>query len=119
MDIIRMNNMEFFGHTGCLQEEKVNGQRFVVSCEIFCDSIKGKITDDLNDTIDYSVIFEEIKKTVEGDKGNLIEHLAYEIAGKVLYLARTASKARVTVAKPDCPIDGRFDSMEVVIERGR
>ena len=119
MDIIRMKDMEFFGHTGCLEEEKKNGQRFIVSCEIFCSDIKGKVTDDLNDTSDYSVIFEEIRKTVESDRGNLIEHLAYEIAGKVLYLARGASNVRVTVSKPDCPIDGRFDSMEVVIERGR
>ena len=119
MDIIRMKNMEFFGHTGCLPEEKKNGQKFVVSCEIFFDSIYGKVTDSLNDTCDYSKIYEIVKETVEGDYGNLIEHLAYEIGDKILNNARGAVKVTVTVSKPECPLDGVFETMETEITRER
>ncbi len=119
MDLIRMKNMEFFGHTGCLPEEKENGQRFVVTCEIVFDTIYGKITDSLNDTCDYSAVYEKIRQTVESDRGNLIEHLAYVIAGEVLRMEPRAVNVTVTVSKPDCPIDGRFETMEAVIFRGR
>ena len=119
MDIIRLKNMEFKGHTGCFEEEKINGQRFIVSCEIFYDRIQGRITDSLNDTCDYSVIYNRIKTIVENDHGNLIEHLAYVIAGDVLMNARGAKSVTVTVSKPDCPIDGVFETMEAVISRDR
>ena len=119
MDIIRMKGMEFYGHTGCLPEEKENGQKFVVTCEIFFDSIRGKITDDLNDTCDYSMLYGRIKDIVEDDRSDLIEHLAYKIADDVRKNARNSSMVRVKVSKPDCPIDGVFDTMEVEIERAR
>ena len=119
MDCIRMKNMEFFGHTGCMPEEKENGQRFVVSVDITFGTIYGKITDSLNDTCDYSRVYEMVKKTVENDRGNLIEHLAYLIAGEVLKTEPRAVNVTVTVGKPDCPIDGRFETMEAVISRDR
>ena len=119
MDIIRMKNMEFFGHTGCMEEEKEKGQTFVVSCDICCDDIPGKVTDSLNDTCDYSKIYDRIRNIVEEDRGNLIEHLAYVIAGEVLYMAPKAKSVTVTVGKPECPIDGKFETMEVVITRDR
>ena len=117
MDTIRMKEMEFYGHTGCLPEEKANGQRFVVTCEIIFDSIRGKITDDLNDTCDYSMLYGRIKEIVENDRSDLIEHLAYKIADDVLKNTRHPYMVRVKVSKPDCPIDGVFDTMEVEIER--
>ncbi|SCW66464.1 dihydroneopterin aldolase [Ruminococcaceae bacterium YRB3002] len=119
MDIIRLKNMEFFGHTGCLPEEKENGQKFIVTCEIFYDQIRGRVTDSLNDTCDYSLVYSRVKKIVEEDRGNLIEHLAWVIAGDVLRTARDAVSVTVTVSKPDCPVDGKFETMEAVISRGR
>ena len=119
MEVIRMKNMEFFGHTGCLPEEKENGQKFVVTCEIYFENNMGKITDSLNDTVDYAAVYAKIKEIVENDHGNLIEHLAYVIAGEVLYIAHSAVNVTVTVSKPECPIDGKFETMEAVIFRGR
>ncbi len=119
MDIIRLKNMEFFGHTGCFPEEKAKGQTFAVSCEIYFENIRGKVTDDLNDTCDYSVIYGRIRDIVESDSGNLIEHLAYVIAGEVLYLAHGALSVSVTVGKPECPIEGKFETMEVTVTRDR
>ena len=33
--------MEFEGHTGCLDFEKTDGQKFIVSLDIFIDRIRG------------------------------------------------------------------------------
>ena len=119
MDSITLKNMEFFGHTGCLPEEKENGPRFVVTVVIVFEEIKGKVTDDLNDTCDYSKVFEKVKETVESDRSDLIEHLAYKIGGVVLDIAEGSAAVCVTVSKPDCPIDGKFETMEVSITRER
>ena len=84
MDKITLSKMEFEGHTGCFDFEKQNGQKFIVSLELFADRIKGCYTDELADTIDYSKIYEVTKKTVTEDRGNLIEALARKISDNVL-----------------------------------
>ena len=38
MDVITLKNMDFFGHTGVLPEEKENGQLFTVTAELFSRS---------------------------------------------------------------------------------
>ena len=39
MDKITLSKMEFEGHTGCLDFEKTDGQKFIVSLDIFLDRI--------------------------------------------------------------------------------
>ena len=84
MDRIRICDMKVFGHTGCLPQEKENGQFFIISCEMVIDDIKGKITDDLEDTVDYSKVYKVIEERVSGSYYDLIEHLAFVLAGDVL-----------------------------------
>lgn len=119
MDSIVLKNMVFFGHTGCLEKEKRNGQKFTVTIEIFFDRIKGCDTDELDDTVDYADICAKAKAIVESDTGNLIEALAQKIADMVLSSAKDALSCVVTVGKPDAPVDAVFETMEVRIERTR
>ena len=119
MDSIILKNMIFYGHTGCLEEEKAKGQNFTVTIEIFFDRIKGCDTDKLEDTADYAVICGKAKEIVEKDTGNLIEHLAGQIADMVLEEASEAKSCAVTVSKPDAPVEAVFETMEVRIERTR
>ena len=119
MDQIKLKNMVFYGHTGCFEEEKKNGQKFVVTIEVFFDRITGCNTDKLEDTVNYAILCEKAKAIVESDTGNLIEHLAQQIADMVLYEAPEAASCAVTVGKPDAPVDAVFETMEVRIERTR
>ncbi|MBO7451953.1 MAG: dihydroneopterin aldolase [Clostridiales bacterium] len=118
MDCITMKDMKFYGYVGCLESEKNQGQNFYVTCEMFFEpSIKGCYTDDLNDTVDYSVIFDIIKGVVEEAEFDLIERLAQAIADKVLEFDNRIKKTAITVSKPKAPIAGEFGTMEVRIER--
>lgn len=119
MDVITLKRMDFFGHTGVLPEEKENGQLFTVTAEMYFEKIKGVETDRLEDTANYAEVYALIKEIVENDYGNLIEHLAGKIADVILDYAPECVKTRVTVSKPDAPVDGIFETMEVSIERGR
>ena len=111
--------MEFEGHTGCLDFEKKDGQKFIVSLDLFVERIKGCYTDELKDTIDYSKVYEVTKEIVTSDSGNLIECLAQKIADAVFNADKRIEKVKVTVSKPDAPVMGIFETMEVSIERCR
>ena len=119
MDKIILRNIKAFGHTGCLQEEKENGQFFYVTLELFCEDIPGKRSDDLEDTIDYAKATDIVIRTVSEDKSNLIEHLAYKIGNEVLAFNSLASSVDVTVSKPSAPVDAEFETMEVRITVAR
>lgn len=119
MQIIRMCDMEFYGYTGFLSEEKENGQVFCVSCELRFDDILGAKTDRLEDTVDYSDVYDIVRDITENSSFNLIEHLAYVIGGTVLEKYSDIREITVTVSKPDAPIDGMFRTMETVITRKR
>ncbi len=111
--------MEFEGHTGCFDFEKADGQKFIVSLDIFLDRINGCYTDELADTVDYSMIYEEVKKIVTEDKGNLIERLAQKVADGVLAADGRIAKVIVNISKPEAPVKGIFETMAVTIERRR
>lgn len=117
MDKISIVKMEFEGHTGCFDFEKKDGQKFIVSMDLFLDRIKGCYTDDLADTVDYSKIYEVTKAVVNGDKGNLIESLAQKISDAVLGSDDRIEKVIVTVSKPEAPVKGVFETMAVTVER--
>ncbi len=111
--------MEFEGHTGCLDFEKADGQKFIVSLDIFLDRIKGCYTDELSDTVDYAMIYEEVKKVVTEDSGNLIECLAQKVADCVFAADGRILKVIVNISKPEAPVKGIFETMAVTIERRR
>ena len=119
MDVITLKNMDFFGHTGVLPEEEENGQLFTVTAELFFDEIRGAETDRLEDTTNYAELYALIRELVENDRSDLIEHLAKKICDVILDYAPECVKTAVTVSKPDAPVDGIFETMQVRIERGR
>ena len=119
MDKIIMREMRFWSHVGCLDFEKVNGQEFVIDAVLGFDEIRGCYTDELDDTCDYSKVYEEIEKVVTGADCDLIERLAQMIADVIFKTDERVSFVKVKVSKPDAPIDGKLAAMEVEIERHR
>ena len=54
-DLIKLEGMVFFGYHGVNEKEKVKGQKFVVDIDLFCDLRLAGNSDDLSDTINYSI----------------------------------------------------------------
>lgn len=97
--------MEFYGYHGVNQEEKIQGQKFVVDLEINCSLLLPGQTDDLNDTVNYSQVYKLIKSIVEGPSQNLIESVAENIAYRILN-ETSADEVTVKVSKLQPPIKG-------------
>jgi dihydroneopterin aldolase len=114
-----MSEMRFHGYTGVFPEEKERGQIFIVSCDMAFDKIPGAVTDRLEDTVDYAVVYDVIKEEVTSSKCDLIEHLAYEIGGKVLACSDLIKSVEITVSKPEAPVEGNFRTMLTKITRNR
>lgn len=119
MDKIYLNEMEFYGYHGVLQEETKLGQRFRVNIVAELDFQEAGKTDNLEKTVSYAEIYEVCKKIVEGKPYKLIEAVAEKIAEEVLTTFTLIERLTVMVVKPDPPIPGHYRSVAVEITRGR
>ncbi|MCX6829945.1 MAG: dihydroneopterin aldolase [candidate division Zixibacteria bacterium] len=116
MDVIRLNNMVFYGFHGVTAAEKETGRRFEVDCELETDLASPGQSDSLKDTVDYAAVFGKIKDIVEGKAFSLVESLAISLANEIL---REFPVFRVTVRvrKVVPPIAGTIDHIEFEVTR--
>jgi dihydroneopterin aldolase len=110
--------MKFFAYHGVAPEEKVLGQTFEIDIDVSTSLKAAAISDDLSTSIDYSVLFTITKEEMFRHKYDLIETVAEKIARKVLSL-NGALSTTIRIRKPNAPIDGVFDHVEIQITRDR
>ena len=115
-DVIHLRGMEFYAYHGALPEEQVLGQRFIIDIDLFSDLRQAGISDQVEDTIHYGEVYQVIKECVQGDHHQLLEHLAEDIAQRVLSKF-TCTSLRLEVHKPQAPIPGIFRDVSVEIWR--
>lgn len=115
-DEISVTGIECWGHHGVFDFERRDGQTFVVDLALGVDTAPAAASDDLHDTVDYGSLVAAVKTAVEHDPVDLIETLAQRIADVCLGDARV-DWARVTVHKPDAPVDATFADVALTITR--
>ncbi len=118
MDKIIVKGLAFSARHGVHPEEKEKPQRFLVDVEIGFDLSAASRSDQIEDTIDYSELVKCVREQVENRSYNLIEALAGGIADSIIERFPVRS-ARVTVKKPDAPVEAEFDYFAVTIEKFR
>lgn len=116
MDVIRMNNMVFYGYHGVSETEKDLGGKFEVDLELFRPLHSPGTSDDLKDTVDYEAVYKSVDACIRDHKHYLIESLAEDISFAVLNQFKVES-VTVRVRKPNAPVSGVLDSVEVEISR--
>lgn len=100
MDTIFIENLSYTGIHGVYEEEHYTPQRFTIDLKMHVETAQAGSSDNLNHTVDYKVIQEEIQKIIEGKHHNLIESLAEEIANEVL-TNTLVTECEITLRKPD------------------
>lgn len=106
------------GHHGVFDHERREGQPFVIDLVLGVDTRRAALSDDLQDTVDYGTLVASVKSAVERDPVDLIETLARRIA-EVCLLDFGVQWARVTVHKPEAPIEATFGDVTLTITRRR
>ena len=118
LDELAVTGIECWGHHGVFDFEKREGQTFVVDLVLGMDTRPAAASDDLRDTVDYGSLVASVKAAVENDPVDLIESLVRRVADVCLLDVRV-EWARVTVHKPDAPIDATFTDVALTITRKR
>ncbi|ABL79989.1 MULTISPECIES: dihydroneopterin aldolase [unclassified Nocardioides] len=117
-DELSVTGIACYGHHGVFDFERREGQTFVVDLVLGVDTAPAAASDDLQDTVDYGSLVASVQAAVEKDPVDLIETLAQRIAGVCLLDGRV-EWARVTVHKPDAPIEATFADVTLTITRRR
>lgn len=117
-DKILLQNMMFYGFHGVYEHEREIGQRFYVDVELELDISKAAETDNLNDTLNYISIYEQVRLVMENKKFTLLEALAGHIA-KSLLSTDGITRTTVRVRKPCVPLPGQLDYVQLEVTRSR
>jgi dihydroneopterin aldolase len=115
MYTIRMQNCAFFARHGLLEEEKTMGQRFYVDAVLTVEPDKPLQDDDMEGTVDYGGAFTVIEAMVTGARHFLIEALAWDIGKALGEKFPQIRRAEITVRKPNAPVRGVLDHVEVTV----
>ena len=115
-DELEVLGIECFGHHGVFDFERREGQVFVIDLALGIDTRPAAASDDLQETVDYGTLVDRVRAAVESDPVDLIETVAQRIADECL-TDRRVEWARVTVHKPDAPIDATFRDVALTITR--
>ena len=105
MDTVFLEGMQFYAYHGVNLEERALGQRFLVDVELAADLRAAGESDDLDQTLNYSAVYKEVRAIVEGPPRALLETVAEEIAA-VLLTRFPATRVTVTVRKPEVALKG-------------
>jgi dihydroneopterin aldolase len=101
---ITLQNCAFFARHGVHDEEEFLGQRFFVDAEL--DVVAGDALE--KDSIEDTVI--------TGKRRYLIESLAVDVAKGLCNRFPQIRRAKITVRKPNAPVPGVLDYVQVSVE---
>lgn len=117
-DRIGITGLRVHAYHGVFDEERRDGQVFLVDLALDVDHAVAAESDDVADTVDYGALAAAVHERVAGEQWNLIERVAQRVADLVLEDARVLA-VRVTVHKPTAPVVVDVDDVFVSIERSR
>ncbi len=116
-DKISIKGIKGFGYHGVFDFEKRDGQNFYVDLDIEADLTAASLTDNLADSIDYSLLTAIAKEAIEKLQFDLIERLAGFIADTIKDNFPAIRKIAVTVHKPSAPVRESVTDISVTIVR--
>ncbi len=117
-DRIVLTGLQATGHHGVLEQERRDGQAFIVDVTLEVDTRAAARSDDVAHTVNYAEVAERVVAHIQGEPVNLIETLAERIATDLLGLY-LVNAVEVAVHKPHAPIEATFADVSVSIRRER
>jgi dihydroneopterin aldolase len=104
---------------GVFPEERKLGQRFNVNLTIYTNDALDPTILELNDTVDYTKVYDEVKHIMEIQQFILLEDCANTIIENILTDFQLVTGVKVTIEKPGVPINATLSSVAVEMERKR
>ncbi|MCB5249953.1 MAG: dihydroneopterin aldolase [Candidatus Cloacimonadales bacterium] len=117
--IIHLKDMIFFGYHGVYPEERKLGQRFVVNIALKTNFLLDSKILHIEDTVDYTKVYDEIKHIMEKEQFVLLENCANRIINALLDKFLLILEITVKIEKPGVPINGSLSSVAIEMTRER
>ena len=117
MEQILVQGLQVFGYHGVYEQEKEEGQTFLVNCVMDTSFASAIHSDDVGETVDYGTVCLFIKKYFEEKAYDLLEKVADELATSIMYAFPGIEKIQIQITKPNAPIPMEFESVGVRVEK--
>jgi dihydroneopterin aldolase len=115
---IELLGLELRGFHGVLEEERREGQRFLVDVWLDPEGDAGASSDRIEDAVDYRHVVAIVQEVSNGRAYHLLEALTSALADALLEQLGVA-RVRVRVRKPDVRLAVPVEHAAVVVERYR
>ena len=118
MAIIELNDMRFYAHHGCFDEERTIGTHFRVDLSFTTDTARAEVSDNIVDTVSYLDVYQVVKREM-AVPSHLLEHVARRVGEAVLSQFPDTMDVKVKVYKLNPPLGGQLESVsvQVAVER--
>lgn len=113
---IELEGLELWGHHGVLEEERRDGQRFLVDVELEPRDPTAATSDAIEDAVDYRRVVAVVQEVSDGTAFHLLEAFATAIADTLLQRL-PVRRVRVRVRKPDVVLALPVEYAAVSVER--
>lgn len=118
-EAIEIKGIRGFGYHGLFEDERENGQEFLVDLFLNMDLRKSGNSDLVEDTVNYASVCDLVLGAIVGPPVALIEKLASRIADLLLSTFSLIDSVVVVVHKPQAPVQVDFEDIAIRIERSR
>ena len=115
MALIEINDMRFYAHHGCFDQERVIGTHFRVDLAFETDTARAEVSDNIEDTVSYLDVYQVVKQQML-TPSRLLEHVARRVGEAVLRRFPAVDWARVKVYKLNPPLGGQMHSVSVQVD---
>ena len=115
---IALDNMRFYAHHGCFEQERVIGTHFRVDLSFVTPTSKAELSDNIADTVNYLEVYRVVQEQMR-QPSNLLEHVARRVGDAVLSHFPAVEEVSVKVSKLNPPLGGQMDavSVDVTLQR--
>lgn len=114
MHKIIVEGINLYAYHGCLEEEAKIGANYLVDVIMETDFTEAAVSDDLNKTIDYVVVFNIVKKQM-AIRSKLIETVGQRIVNELKKEFSSLKKVEVKISKLNPPMNGNVEKVSIVI----
>ena len=108
--------MRFYAYHGVLKQETKVGNHYVVNIHIDADLSLACKSDNVDDTINYAIVYNLVKKEMQ-NPSKLLEHVAMRIYTSIKTTFPQIINMEIRLAKNSPPIQGDIQSAEVIISQ--
>jgi len=116
MGLIEIEGMHFYAYHGHFETEQIVGNDFIVDLQIDTDCKKAGLSDNLDDALNYQVVYTVIKN-VMSIKSRLLENVAQRILDALFAEFPNLENVKVKVSKINPPMGGEIEKVSVTLSR--